>query len=531
MRPSAVTSMLDPFAVPTLTQLFDNALERFGERSAITYQGRCWSYREIAQQAQRLAGALSKAGIGPGGRVALMMSNRPEYLVADLAIIRCGGVKVPLNDMLSTAEIEFILRDSGVTIAVADPGLLPAALASDATALHTIVAVALEGDRPARAVDWDDFLYSAPDHLAPDAVPIQGPAPEDLGLILYTGGTTGRPKGVTHTQRGLAMNLLSHIVEMGLGDEERILLMSPLPHSAGFLAQAGLLRGATILLERRFDPDRALDLIGAGAVTFTFMVPTMIYRLLDRTPGRNLQASVLRTILYGAAPITLERLQQGLQIFGSVFMQLYGQSEAPNFLTRLRREDHALDPALAHRLTSCGQPVLLADVAVLDENDEPLPAGQLGEIAARSPYVMAGYLAMPGKTAETLRGGWLHTGDIGYMDADRYVYLIDRKNDVIITGGMNVYSSEVEQFLQTCAGVLQAAVVGIPDPDWGEAVVAFVVTTDPHGAQVSDDHLSDRCRSGLAAYKRPKSIRRVAELPLTPYGKVDKKLLRTQFLN
>jgi fatty-acyl-CoA synthase len=526
MRPFAVTSRLDPFSVPTLAQLFDHALERFGDRLAIVYEGRSWSYREMADKSERLAQALTRAGIGPGGRVALMMSNRPEYLVADQAIIRCGGVKVPLNDMLSSAEIDFILQDSGVTVAIADRGLLPAALASSATTLHTIIAVGLEGDRPASTLDWDELLRLAPDVSGSAA---EAPAPDDLGLILYTGGTTGRPKGVMHTQRGLAMNLLSHVIEMGLADDDRILLMSPLPHSAGFLAQAGLLRGATIRLEPRFDPDRALDLIGDGTVTFTFMVPTMIYRLLDRTPGRDLRASALRTILYGAAPITLERLKQGLQLLGPVFMQLYGQSEAPNFLTRLRREDHSPDPALAHRLTSCGQPVLMADVAVLDEDDEPLPAGQVGEIAARSPYVMAGYHGMSDKTAETLRNGWLHTGDIGYIDADRYVYLLDRKNDVIITGGMNVYSSEVEQFLQTCAGVTRVAVVGIPDPDWGEAVVAFVVATDDQGAQFSADDLMDTCRSGLTAYKRPKSIQRVLTLPLTPYGKVDKKRLRIEF--
>lgn len=526
MLSSAEAPKLDTWAVPTLTQVFDCALDRFGDRSAIVYDGSSLSYRQLADQADRLSRALCQAGVGPGGHVALMMSNRPEYLVADLAIIRCGAVKVPLNDMLSTTEIDFILHDSGATVAVVDAGLLPAAVASSATTLHTIIAVGVAGERPAGVLDWDELLRSAP---TTSSAPPVAPDPDDLGLILYTGGTTGRPKGVTHTQRGLAVNLLSHIMEMGVADDERILLMSPLPHSAGFLAQAGLIRGATILLERRFDPERALDLIGAGSVTFTFMVPTMIYRLLDRISGRDLASSALRTILYGAAPITLKRLQQGLQVFGPVFMQLYGQSEAPNFLTRLRREDHNSDPALAHRLTSCGQPVLLADVAVLDENGAPLPTGQIGQIAARSPYVMAGYHNLPDKTAETLRGGWLHTGDIGYMDADRYVYLLDRTNDVIITGGMNVYSSEVEQVLQNCPGVAQVAVVGIPDPDWGEAVVAFVVTTAPSGAEFSETDLMDRCRAVLATYKRPKSIRNVLELPLTTYGKVDKKRLRNQF--
>ena len=502
----------------TLRTLFDGTLERFGERPALVFAERTWSYRELAREANRLAHALVAAGVGPGTPVALMMSNRAEYVVADQALLRCGAAKVPINDMLSPSEIAYILGDSGAVVAIADAGMAPAALASDATDLHTVVLVG-EGSVPG-TVAWCDLLEARePD--VPPAVPVAG---GDVGLIAYTGGTTGRQKGVVHTQRGLAVNILAHVVEMGLGDDERLLLTSPLPHSAGFVLQAGLLKGALHLLERRFDPEVVLARIADDRATFLFMVPTMIYRLLDRAEGRQVDLSSLRTILYGAAPITRERLEQGLRRLGPVFMQLYGQTEAPNFLTRLTREDH--DPAHPERLGSCGRAATLAEIAILDEDGTPVPPGEPGEVCARAPYVMAGYHGLPEKSAETLRGGWLHTGDLGRMDAEGYVHLLDRKNDMIISGGVNVYSTEVENVVQGCPGVAQVAVAGVAHPDWGEAVVAFVV---PATGGFDEGAAEATCRAQLAAYKRPKAYRRLDALPVTPYGKVDKKALRADW--
>lgn len=501
----------------TLRSLFLTALDRFGDRTALVCAGQAHSYAELVATAHQLAHALRELGVGPGVPVALMMGNCAEYVIADQAILRCGAVKVPLNDMLSASECAAILRDSGAAVALAGPAMLPAALAADAPDLRTVVAVGGTGATGAR--DWADLLAGRP--TTPPDVDVR---PDDLGLILYTGGTTGRQKGVLHTQRGLTLNLLSHLVEMGLLDDERMLLMSPLPHSAGFLLQAGLLRGAVHHVESAFDVELVLRRIAQDRVTYTFMVPTMIYRVLDRAAGRNLDLSSLRTILYGAAPITRERLEQALAVFGPVFMQLYAQSEAPNFITRLRREDHRLDPAGADRLTSCGQAVTMAAVRVVDADGAELPRGEVGEIVARTPYTMIGYHGLPEVSAATLRAGWLHTGDLGRMDVDGYVYLLDRKHDMIITGGMNVYSSEVENVVAGCPGVRQVAVVGIPHPDWGEAVVAFVVADDP--ADLDQAGVLARCRTVLSRYKQPKAIRTVDSLPVTAYGKVDKKALR-----
>jgi fatty-acyl-CoA synthase/long-chain acyl-CoA synthetase len=216
------------------------------------------------------------------------------------------------------------------------------------------------------------------------------------------------------------------------------------------------------------------------------------------------------------------RLTQGLELLGPVFMQLYGQSEAPDFLTRLTREDHVADDF--RRLGSCGRRALLMEVATVDDDDQPLPPGAIGEVVARGPYIMRGYHNMKEETEKALRGGWLHTGDVGWMDDDGYLYIVDRLKDMIISGGMNVYSTEVEQAVQRCDGVAQVAVVGVPHPDWGEAVVAFVVPAAEGGFGAAQ--VTAACREVLAVYKRPKRIVVVPEFPLTPYGKVDKKALR-----
>ena len=250
----------------------------------------------------------------------------------------------------------------------------------------------------------------------------------------------------------------------------------------------------------------------------------MIYRVLDRAETRATDLSSLRTLLYGAAPITIERLRQGLATFGPVFMQLYGQSESPDFITRLRREDHDLEHP--ERLTSCGQPATLVEVAIVDDDLNNVGTNEVGQVIARGPYVMRGYNKMPEKTAETLRDGWLHTGDLGRLDEHGYLHLVDRKSDMIISGGMNVYSSEVENVIQTCDGVSQVAVVGVPDDDWGERVVAFIVA-QPDGIDL--DPVRNTCRQELAAYKRPKDLLIVDTIPVTAYGKVDKKLLRSSF--
>ena len=491
----------------TLHALITTAVDRFSEQTAVSSSEGTLTYRELTDRANQLAHRLITLGITPGSPVALMMSNSAEWVIADQAIIRAGGAKIPINDMLSPAEIGYILNDCGAQVAITDPDL--ASQARNAGIPHVVEL----------APGWTGLAH---DTETPSHAPHIEVTPDDVALILYTGGTTGRQKGVVHTQRSLATNLLAHQIEIGFQDDERLLLTAPLAHSAGFLLQAGLCKGGQAFLVQKFQAHEVLRLIEDAAITFLFLVPTMIYRLLDIAAPQRSRLASLRTILYGAAPITPERLQQGIALFGPVFMQLYGQSEAPNFLTRLTREDHAKgDPS---RLSSCGRPAAMVQLGIFDEHGTPVIPGEVGEVCARAPYVMAGYHGLPEKSSETLEGGWLHTGDIGSIDGDGYLHLLDRKNDMVISGGMNVYTTEVEQVISACVGVKAVAVVGVPHPDWGEAVTAFVVPTSGYDESV----IRDSCRQLLASYKQPKKVISVHALPMTAVGKIDKKALRTQ---
>ncbi|MGH1490243.1 MAG: AMP-binding protein [Acidimicrobiales bacterium] len=516
----------------TVKQLLTSASQRFAGTVALVHEDRSYTHGEIADRANQLGHLLIELGVGPGHPVAMLLPNGPGYVIADQAIARIGAARVALTEMLSAKEVSYCLADCGATVAIVGASMIDAAVASRVTsgsdALRTIITV-----DEAKPADMADGFQILPIDDAidgkPTTIPDSDPTEDDLGLIIYTGGTTGQPKGVMHLQRQLALNLCSHIIETAMLDDERLLLMSPLPHSAGFLLQTAFLRGATVFLEHKFDPELVLQRIAEDRVTYLFMVPTMIYRVLDAAEGRDLDLHSLRTILYGAAPITADRLRQGLEVFGPVFMQLYAQSEAPNFITRLRREDHTTDPAGVHRLASCGQAVAMAEVRIVDDNGAEVPVGEIGEVTALTPYTMVGYNNRPDATATTLRDGWLFTGDIGRLDADGFLYLLDRKNDMIISGGMNVYTSEVEVVIVEVEGVEQVAVVGVPHPDWGEAVVAFVVAAASDGggdAEAITDRVIETCRVDLAKYKVPKRVILVDELPTTVFGKIDKKALR-----
>lgn len=506
-----------------LRTLMAGAMRKHAGRPAVVAKGRTWTYADLDEASSRLAHTLADLGVRPSTPVALMMSNGAEYVVADLAVLKLGAAKVPLNDMLASDEARYILRDSGCVVALATSSQLETALAERGEgALHTVIAVDREEGAGDEAVGWSEALAGRP-----SAAPEPDVSPTDVGLIMYTGGTTGRPKGVVHRQHQLALNLLAHRIETEIRSDERLLLSSPLPHSAGFLLQTALTAGALTYVERGFDAGRVLEAVDQERVSFLFMVPTMIYRLLDRAAEGGWDLSSLRTILYGAAPISPERLAEGLDRLGPVFMQLYGQSEAPNFITRLPREAHVTDPAHAQRLRSCGQPTAMCQVRILDEEGNECPPGKEGEVVARTAYTMTGYHRLPEATDRALKDGWLHTGDIGYLDDESYLYLLDRKNDMIISGGMNVYCTEVEAALREVAGVGQVAVVGVPHPDWGEAVVAFVVPDADTALDEASAH--KHCRASLSAYKRPKAIEQVESLPLTAYGKVDKKALRASW--
>lgn len=507
----------------SLNCLFKETLYKFGTKTAIVFENKRTSYKELIEGANKVAHALNRNNIKPNTRVALMMSNSLEYIFSDLGVIQAGATKVPLNEMLSEKELEYILNDSKAEVIIVGESFFKKleAIKENLRYVNLIIAVPQNQDCPNGCLSWDEFQSAEP--VTSLNIDVKG---SDMAVIVYTGGTTGMPKGVVHDHHNIIKNLYTHIIELEILGDDKILLTSPLPHAAGFVMLTGLLKGAEVWIESGFNPQLVLDRIHNDRITFTFMVPTMVYRVMDQIKGNQYDFTSLRTILYGAAPITVERLKEGLKIFGLVFTQLYGQTEAPNFVTRLRKEDHSINPRYQHRLQSCGQAVLGSLFKVVDESGIEVPCGVEGEIVAHTPYNMKEYFGKPEATNETVKDGWIYTGDIGKVDEEGYLYLLDRKKDMIISGGMNVYSVEVESLIQTHPGVQLNSVIGVPHPDWGESVLAVIVASKENPP--TEESIIKHCQQ-LSKYKRPKEIKFVDNIPLTPYGKIDKKALKKQF--
>lgn len=512
-----------------LKSLFENSLRKYRDRQAITAPSSGVTYGELEERANALATALVSRGIEQEDRVAILMSNCLEYVITDLAIIKAGAVKVPLNDMLSDGDVRHILSDSRATAAICDAGFvdITAEQYDELDHLDTAITVTDDaGDVPPGFERFGGVLDAHSGAPSPEVTS----SPDAVAAQYYTGGTTGQPKGVVHTHRSLSMNAYSHIIEFEIRGGDTLLLMTPLPHSAGLALWAALLTGSHAVIEPGFEPETALETIEGAGITWTFLVPTMIYRLLDHEACDTTDTSSLDTVVYGAAPMTPARLKEGLDRFGPVFLQLYGQTEVPNLITTFSKDDHetAVTTGNEQRLESAGQPCLMSSVRIVDqETGAECPAGEVGEIVATAPYTMREYFERPDATEETLQDGWVHTGDIGRVDENGYLYLLDRENDVIISGGMNVYSTEVEDVLEEHSAIREAAVIGVPHEDWGEAVHSVVIVYED--ASVSEDEVIAFAKGELSAYKVPKSVSFVDEIPTTPYGKHDKVALREPF--
>jgi acyl-CoA synthetase (AMP-forming)/AMP-acid ligase II len=481
------------------------------------------SWAEFAARAAGAAACLrDEFSLSPGDRVAILMRNRAEYLEALIAIWHAGLVAVPVNARLHRDEIAYILEHSSSAVVVTD-----ADHAGDVESLVGTVAslgavVVAPGER------WDRLTASSPASLV-------SRQPEDPAWLFYTSGTTGRPKGATLTHRNLLMMSLSYFADIDpVMPRDSILHAAPLSHGSGLYGLPHLARGAVSVVPHSggVDGDEIAALLRRWPGMSFFAAPTMVKRLAgDRAiAGANL--SHLKTIIYGGAPMYLADLESALGTFGPRLAQIYGQGEAPMTITALSKADHAdrHHPRWRDRLQSVGVPRTDVEVRVVDGGDRELPIGEVGEVVVRGDVVMAGYWNQPDATAETMRGGWLHTGDIGSFDAEGYVTLRDRSKDLIISGGMNIYPREVEEALLRHPGVRAAAVVGRPDREWGEAVVAFVVAAEGDAAPTADD-LDRTCLKHIARFKRPKEYRFADALPTNNYGKVVKRELRDRLRN
>lgn len=497
----------------------------YGPQTAVVSGDRRISYTEQLTRIRRTGRALLELGLRTGDRVAILMADRPELLDVYYGALWAGLAVVPLNANASAADHAYIIGDSGARVVV-----------HDASKAERVEQARAETDVE-RVISVDPNAVLAGGSYLPRLAEAQpdGPGrpevtPDDRFGIFYTGGTTGRPKGVEHNHRTFVSAWVSEMLELGLGERDRFAHVAPLTHAGGMFVLPVWLRGGTNVLLGGFDPERFQDTVRAERITATMMVPTMLYVLLDSLRDGNRGLESLATVIYGASPIGKERLLQAIELFGPVFAQLYGQTEAPNQLTVLRKSDHAaavesgdLDP-----LSSCGRPVAIAEVRLADGDEQgelrTVAPGEPGEIVARGPHVMLGYWNKPEETAAALRDGWLCTGDVAKADDRGYLYIVDRKKDMIISGGFNVYPKEIEATLFGHPAVKDVCVIGVPDEKWGESVKAVVVKDPAATADVAEliAYVKERKGPVLA----PKTVDFVDAIPLTAVGKHDKPALR-----
>ena len=470
-----------------------------------------------ARTAAAAAGLRDDLALSPGDRVAIVMRNRPEYLEALFAAWHAGLVAVPVNARLHRDEIAYILDDSGAKVVVTDE--------EHAEEVEPLVDVveALQAAVLAPGPQWDQLTGGTP-------TPLLDRAPQDPAWLFYTSGTTGRPKGATLTHGNLLMMSLSYFADIDpVRAQDSVLHAAPLSHGAGLYGLPHVARGAVSVVPASGNLDGAelLTLLRRWPGMSFFAAPIMVKRLAGDPALAGSDLSALKTIIYGGAPMYLPDLEDALDVFGPRLAQIYGQGETPMTITALSKADHAErdHPRWRDRMQSVGFPRTDVEVRVLDDDGRELPAGGVGEVVVRGDVVMPGYWDQRDATAETLRGGWLHTGDVGSFDDDGYLTLRDRSKDLIISGGMNIYPREVEEALLCHPRVEAVAVVGRPDPEWGEAVVAFVVVVGV-GATPSVEDLDRTCTDRIARFKRPKEYRFVDVLPTNNYGKVLKRELR-----
>ncbi len=484
---------------------------------------RRWS--EVADRVPRLAGALQALGVQAGDFVAVLAMNSDRYVELFYAIPWAGGAFAPMNVRWSAKENAYALEDCQATVLLVDDDFIAQghALKAQFPRLKALIHI---GDKP------------TPDGMLGYEALIETTAPvadanrhrDDVYAVFYTGGTTGDPKGVVFTHQALCQASVAYLAMLPDTEDLSFAYVGGFFHfSAANAALYITLAGGTHVVLPKFEPVRMMDAIARHKVSNAVMVPTMITMMLNHKDFAQYDLSSLKTLVYGGSPIAQELLAEAAAKLPTWrFFQIYGMTETGGYASLLRWRDHVFDGPTAHRIRSCGQPAPGVEIRIVDPEGIEVPRGELGEITMRSDYLMQGYLGKPEQTAAALRDGWMFSGDAGRMDADGYLYVADRVKDMIVTGGENVFSIEVERALASHPSVLQVAVIGIPSAEWGEAVHAVVVTRE--GANVTEAELIAHCKGLIGGYKCPKSIGfRDQPLPVGPAGKVQKNVLRDPF--
>jgi long-chain acyl-CoA synthetase len=508
--------------VINIATLIDRAGTWYGDAQAVLDERGALTFAQVVTRSSRLANSLRHLNPQSGSRVALLLHNRAEFVECDFGIAKAGKVRVPINPRLVHDERKHILNNSDADILVADASLVPEILATrfDLPALKHVIVL----DEHVRGtIDYESMLSSA-SPVRPEVVL----SLDDPNFILYTSGTTGKSKGATVSTRGrlcATSNMWIHEIEAAPGDA--MVHIGSMSHGSGSKVLAYFAKGARNIAVSRFDPEEFLTLVERERATATFMVPTMITMLLEAVGARDANLTSLKTVSYGGAPIAPERLKEAIARFGNVFVQVYGSCEAPHPVLVLDKQAHAVPADKENRLSAIGREVVSAEVRIVHEDGTDAKVGEPGEMWIRGSNVMTGYWDNQDATREAFVGEWYKTGDIAYRDSEGFCYMAGRARDLIITGGLNVYPAEVEAALHKHPAVLDAAVIGIPDSRWGEAVTAFIVLR--RGVTVNAVELIDHCRPYLAGYKKPKNVFFVDQLPKGSTGKVLKRELRDSF--
>jgi fatty-acyl-CoA synthase len=509
----------------TFQSLLNKGLKRFGELPAVTLlpAEETVTYKALLDKIELISSYLLQLGAGRGTHIATLIPNSLEAVIFGLAIQQLGATLVPLGEKLGNREVDFILKEAQPRVVI---------MATQAHVATILEYLEESNDPDVHIIGLPGFNVEYPDKFGifqwpeeKEDLDLPVAAVEDIAILSYTGGTTGVPKGVMHTQEGLAAALLSAAIEDPLDDRDRLLLSTPIVHSAGSLLWRSLISGVHVYVMRSFDAEQFIRTIKEYQITTTFMVPTMLYRLLDQTKKMDCDVSSMRNIFYGASPISPKRLKEAFEVFGPILRQQYGMTECNIVITRFSKSAHFWAyHNNSEVLKSCGKPCLLTEVRLIDDNGNDVKPLELGEIIVKSPAMTVGYFKRPELTQEAIRDGWFYTGDIGMLDESGYLYIKDRKKDMIISGGMNIYSTEVERVVNQHPTVSLSACIGVPDSDWGEAVC--VVVSLREGFSCTEEEIISYCKQSTSKYMVPKLVFFQDKLPLTPIGKVDKKELK-----
>jgi long-chain acyl-CoA synthetase len=489
--------------------------------TAIVHQDRETSFEELDERSSQVANAIIAEGIQPRQRIAVLDKSSDFFFEILFGGAKANNALVAVNWRLSPAEIAYIINDAEVELLLVGSEFFATieAIRADLKTVRKIIAIGADH------LEWPGYIGWRDARQATDpGVKVSG---SDVVLQMYTSGTTGYPKGAQLTNDNLLTLMPAAVREWGSWSDSDVSLVSlPLFHIGGTgYALIGLYVGATNVVVREVDCVEILRLVADRRVTKTFWVPALILFLLQTPAITEADLSSLDLIIYGASPMPYDLLRNAMATFKCKFAQVYGLTETTGAITWLAPEEH--DPKYGERTRSCGKPMKQIEIRVIDADGKELPPGEVGEIICRTPQNMMGYWNLPEATAAALRGGWFYTGDAGYLDADGYLYIHDRIKDMIISGGENIYPAEVESCLFSNPAVADAAVIGVPDENWGEAVKAFVVLKP--GVAITEDELIAFARDSIAHYKAPKSIVFVSELPRNPSGKILKRELRAPY--